>query len=160
MEMGLGLALEVVETEVPQQWNTLNLARCLRSKASGELNCPNGPTALLLDIWRYLRMYSYVVTPKKEMYTWKRQRCSRSPAVIAARIPKELTTARNTVSLIGNTTTERKLDCSSEVAVLLKCSRNDSHLESAWYSTSSAIHTATTIKEAATAETTHTTNAA
>jgi hypothetical protein len=103
-------------------------------------------------------MYSYVVTPKKEIYTWKRQRCSKSPAAIAARIPKEPTTARNTVSLIGNTAMKRKVDCSSEV-VLLKFSHDDSQLESVWYNTSSAIHTATTIKEAATAETTHTTNA-
>jgi hypothetical protein len=104
-------------------------------------------------------MYSYVVIPKKEMYTWKRQRCSRSPAVIAARIPKELTTTRNRASLIGNTEMERKVDCFSEVVVLLKLS-HESHPEPVWYNTSSAIHTATTIKEAATAETTHTTNAA
>lgn len=77
-------------------------------------------------------MYSYVVTPKKEMYTWKRKRCSKSPDVIAARIPKELTTARNTVSLIGNQVMERKVDCSSEVVMFLEFSLNDSHLESVW----------------------------
>jgi hypothetical protein len=74
-------------------------------------------------------MYSYVVTPKKEMYTWKRQRCSRRPDVIAARIPKELTTARNTVSFTGNKIMERKLDSSSEVVMFLESSHNDSHPE-------------------------------
>jgi len=73
-------------------------------------------------------MYSYVVTPKKEMYTWKRQRCIRRPDVIAAKIPKELTTARNTESLIGNKTMERKVDSSSEVVIFLESS-HDSHPE-------------------------------
>jgi hypothetical protein len=56
--------------------------------------------------------------PRKEMYTWKRQRCSSSPAVIAARIPKEPTTARNIVSFTVNTVKETRPGVSSEDVLL------------------------------------------
>jgi hypothetical protein len=56
--------------------------------------------------------------PRKEMYTWKRQRCSSSPAVIAASSPKEPTTARNIVSLTVNTVMETRVGVSSEAVLL------------------------------------------